>query len=649
MKFIQITQYLAITVITLLGLSVNAQDSIYVKMNDEIAQVGTEVCIDITVENYEDVEGTQFSINWDFTRLAFKELKDFNADAVVDEFAFGTTKTDKGVLTCAILSGFGATVDDGSSLFTICFDVVGPSGYTPVSFSEYTLATGVFVNNLPYDLNTIQGGVHITASEDLAAYIDNCNSETENGIGTLHLTAEGGTAPYQLHLDHLGSASPIEVTINAAGETAIVDLDTADLWVYTLSDSDGGSLIDTINIIDSVKITTEVFKTDLTCFEDESGEIQLFNIIGADNPYFIIWSNNTFNTTELTGLSGGTYSYRLSDFSSPQCFTEGTVTLSEPDEIIIGSDYQVTSCSPGNDGSISLEISGGTIVTGSDYHLNWNNGDTATELSMLNDNEFIVTVTDDNGCSSVKSFDFTQKPPTVAIEILTPISCKGNMDGSLGVEIIEDGNDTNYSYSWNTGSTNQVIENVAEDGYSVTVTDGLNCENDTDFFFDDPDELSALFEKIDEIDGVPGQITILAFGGTPPYLYSIDDGQTYQESEVFTSLLGGSYLIQVTDINGCNLIASVPVDILVGVDDVESFKTNISPNPVSDILRINNLNELDGISHITIYSIDGKKIQSVDYSGEKNLELYIGDLNAGSYFLRVISKNESQGILFEKL
>lgn len=649
MKIIQITQYLTISLFLLLGLTANAQDSIYVKMNDEIAQVGTEVCIDIKVENYEDVEGAQFSINWDFSKLSFKEVTNFNADAFVDEFAFGLNKANKGILTCAILSGFGATVDDGSTLFTLCFDVVGPSGYTPVSFSEYTLATGVFVNNLSYDLNTVQGGVHITASDDLTAYIDNCNSDIKDGIGTLHLTAEGGVAPYQLHLDHLGTAAPIDVMINNAGETAIVDLDTADLWVYTLSDSDGNSLIDTIDVIDSSKITTEVFKKDLTCFGDETGEIKLFNIVGAESPYFVLWSNSTFNTTDLEGLSGGTYSFRLSEFETPQCYTEGVVTINEPEELDLGSDYQVTSCSPGNDGSINLNISGGTIVAGSDYQVNWSTGDTATALSLLEDIIYTITVTDDNDCSIVEIYDFRQKAPIVGIEVIAPISCNGSMDGVLGVEIIEDGNDTNYSYEWNNGSTDVQISNLQEDGYSVTITDGLNCVTDAEFLLTEPDLISALYEKIDMISGVPGQITVLVFGGTPPYLYSIDDGQTYQESDVFDNLMGGAYLIQVTDANGCELLESISVNILVGVDDIHSLATHISPNPVLDILRIDNLNEIDGVTDITIYSIDGRRIKSIEYVGESTLEISMSDLDAGTYYLRVFSATDSHGVLVEKL
>lgn len=48
-----------------------------------------------------------------------------------------------------------------------------------------------------------------------------------------------------------------------------------------------------------------------------------------------------------------------------------------------------------------------------------------------------------------------------------------------------------------------------------------------------------------------GTIIISASGGQPPYLYSINNGQTWQASGTFTNLPEGSYKIRVMDNNGC--------------------------------------------------------------------------------------------------
>ncbi len=48
-----------------------------------------------------------------------------------------------------------------------------------------------------------------------------------------------------------------------------------------------------------------------------------------------------------------------------------------------------------------------------------------------------------------------------------------------------------------------------------------------------------------------GQVTLTPAGGTPPYQYSINDGASFQSSNVFGNLAPGSYSIMIEDANGC--------------------------------------------------------------------------------------------------
>jgi hypothetical protein len=56
-----------------------------------------------------------------------------------------------------------------------------------------------------------------------------------------------------------------------------------------------------------------------------------------------------------------------------------------------------------------------------------------------------------------------------------------------------------------------------------------------------------------------GTITALASGGTPSYSYSIDNGSTYQTSNIFTGLAAGVYVVYVMDNHGCISIYTVIV------------------------------------------------------------------------------------------
>src|SRR5262249_26599319 len=53
-------------------------------------------------------------------------------------------------------------------------------------------------------------------------------------------------------------------------------------------------------------------------------------------------------------------------------------------------------------------------------------------------------------------------------------------------------------------------------------------------------------------------ITVVASGGTPPYLYSLD-GVTFQLDQNFSGVVPGSYIVTVKDVSGCIGTKSVSV------------------------------------------------------------------------------------------
>ncbi len=62
--------------------------------------------------------------------------------------------------------------------------------------------------------------------------------------------------------------------------------------------------------------------------------------------------------------------------------------------------------------------------------------------------------------------------------------------------------------------------------------------------------VSAVGEALD-CSGTNGKITLIPSGGTAPYTYSIDNGQTSSPDSIFTNVAGGNYDILVIDVNGC--------------------------------------------------------------------------------------------------
>lgn len=99
-----------------------------------------------------------------------------------------------------------------------------------------------------------------------------------------------------------------------------------------------------------------------------------------------------------------------------------------------------------------------------------------------------------------------------------------------------------------------------------------NCNGPDDVIFTDTVFVKKLTPSISSIVKVDptctpdGRITITASGGTPPLEYSINGGTTFQTSNVFTGLAGGTYNVVVKDALNCRANQSVtlaPVNTLV--------------------------------------------------------------------------------------
>lgn len=75
-----------------------------------------------------------------------------------------------------------------------------------------------------------------------------------------------------------------------------------------------------------------------------------------------------------------------------------------------------------------------------------------------------------------------------------------------------------------------------------------------------------------------GSIMIDAYGGTPPYLYSINGGQTFSASPYFPNLSPGTYLVQVSDLNGVSSQTSVQITSTTNIIYQLGFGFSIATN-----------------------------------------------------------------------
>ncbi len=163
----------------------------------------------------------------------------------------------------------------------------------------------------------------------------------------------------------------------------------------------------------------------------------------------------------------------------------------------------------------------------------------------------------------------------------TNISCFGDTDGSI--ELTANGGTGTYRYILNGGdpvifTSPYTIENLTSGDYNIQVID----ENDCIGNYSTPEEtisvtitqpaaelsVEGIVTNATGFELATGALDITVSGGTAPYTYSWDNGET---TEDLVDLLAGSYEITVTDTNNCQVsmefIITQPEELIINVDN----------------------------------------------------------------------------------
>ncbi len=172
---------------------------------------------------------------------------------------------------------------------------------------------------------------------------------------------------------------------------------------------------------------------------------------------------------------------------------------------------------------------------------------------------YTVFVKDNNGCINKSIVTIVNTNGPIFTFTQTNATC-GNNSGT--VTITASGGVIPYQYSLNNGSTyqnNNFFTGILPGTYTIKVKDANGCIN--------AQNITILSGPVPLLNATPaaatcgtnnGTITAYGSAGTAPLLYSIN-GNTFQVSNVFSSLTPGAYTVYVKDALGC--IASVNVTV----------------------------------------------------------------------------------------
>ena len=233
------------------------------------------------------------------------------------------------------------------------------------------------------------------------------------------------------------------------------------------------------------------------------------------------------------------------------------------------------------------------------------------------------------GTSEFSGVVVVDNPPQLGSGFIqTDITCNGEGDGVGFWEY--NSSHGPLSYLWTNGSTADTVMNLLAGTYTVTVTDQVGCSvTSGNVVIMEPAALSVSPSVVPP--GCAGQatgsITITQTGGTAPFQYSIDGGNTYQAASTFTGLAAGTYVTAVMDSRGC--IDSIPATL---VDPPALTYSAVSAS------NTNCNGSADGTINITAGGGTGVLSYSIDNGGtyQSGANFTVG---AGAYFVVVMDGN----------
>jgi large repetitive protein len=210
---------------------------------------------------------------------------------------------------------------------------------------------------------------------------------------------------------------------------------------------------------------------------------------------------------------------------------------------------------------------GGSSSTGPVSYL-WSNGATTPSITVNQSGSFTVTTTTQEGCST------TSAVTTVTVNPLPEATITANGSTALcqGESVMLTAS-AGGSYQWfldgNYYGGGQAIYASAPGNYTVAVSNAQGCSSTSAPVFVSIKSAPYFYAGVGNVscpNESDGSINVYAYGGNGTYQYSIDGGATFGNSNVFSNLSSGSYIVIVSS-NGCwsyaqNMYVGVNPDVL---------------------------------------------------------------------------------------
>lgn len=513
------------------GTGITYSDDLNIK--NVVISANGDVCLDVIVNRFTNIDGLEATITWDASKLVFSRIESAGATLVEGTDWYKTPGLNQ-VKISLERAGNPITLSNGEVLFRICFQATGGlNSVSNVSFaaspaaeiySNSAIKQGTSFGNGTVTIKALpnvslnSGGICGT-SGTLTATVANAsgaytyiwagpsfskttttNTVTITTAGTYKVTVQdanclSGTAQTPVIAS---TATTINSLVQNEQGLAASASSPNYSWATT---SNPNSVISTDALFTSPQAGTEYILTagngacttkknilaigvssDITnvkCGGEKTGKI-ILTITGSNVPLSFNWSAGLGSSKDVQNLGAGAYSVTITS-NDGRVNTVRNFTITEPNPLKIVGTPLVTNAP---NGSIDVEDTGGTgnksylwaafcdnpsYTCSTPYPFPFSG---TQDLTGLEPGTYILTITDANGCTTTTSQSVNVQPISVTLKDnkTTATSC-GLNNGAI--ELVVKGGSGNYKYTWSNSAIPSVNNptNLASGSYVVTVTD----------------------------------------------------------------------------------------------------------------------------------------------------------------------------------
>lgn len=500
----------------------------------------------------------------------------------------------------------------------------GFSGNTP-TISQMGLAAGTYRVTVMDALSCTKiDSIVVNEPPVLAVNVDmtmdpSCVGGTD---GSIDITITGGTTPYSVAWDDGNTTDQDRTGLGANTYNLVV------------TDANGCTANTSATLNDPAPILGNIVTQDPKCRGGNDGVAIAIPSGGSGTYVNYEWSSMNGTDSIETGLSAGNYTVTITD--SDGCTSATSFTVTQPAVLFsVTVNTNDVACFGESTGSATAIGTGGA----GPYTFIWSGGNPiANSTTNLSAGNYTVTSTDANGCELINNFMIIENTSIAITLDSTDVDCNGNFTG--GVTAVITGGRPMYSWIWSdpvstagTGANATAAPNLAAGTYRISVTDALGCTAVDSIVVNEPTPLIVTVDS--QTDPLcagdnNGTISITASGGTPnvtppSYTYKWSDNPTVEDR---TNLSANTYIVTVTDANGCTATTMATLtDPLVLTAVIDSLE-DVSCNGLSD-----------GFARVSVTG--GTGLISFDWGGGVTTRSNAG-LMVGTYIVTVTDANNCQ-------